>query len=97
MLKLGEIDTSPWDDFSLGELLFVLLIIFDKTEEGSVIPHLSVSLRLLRLKWLSRALALSPEGSRLSPRSHPKNEKMEKTHGDEAETKRERMKSNLEP
>ena len=75
MLKLGEIDTSPWNDFPLGEFLFVPLIIFDGTEEGHVIPRLSMSLHLLRLRWLSRALALSLGGARLSLRRHPKNEK----------------------
>ena len=75
MLKLGEIDTSPWDDFPLGELLLVSLIVFDGTDEGRVIPRLLVSLHLLRLRWLSRALTLSLGGARLSPRRHPKNEK----------------------
>ena len=78
MLKLGEIDISPWNDFPLGEFLFVSLIIFDGTEEGGVIPRLSTSLRLLRLRWLSRVLALSPRGARLSPRRHPNNRKKEK-------------------
>ena len=73
MLKLGEIDTSPWDEFPLGELLLVALIVFNRTEEGRVIPRLSASFRLLRLRWLSRALALSLGGARLSPRSHPTN------------------------
>ena len=97
VLKLGEIDTSPWDDFPLGEFLFVLLIIFDGTEEGGVIPRLSVSLHLLKLRWLSRVLALRPRGVRLSPRRHPNNKKRRKTHRNEAETKRERIKSNLKP
>ena len=69
MLKLGEIDISPWNDFPLGELLLVSLIVVDGTEEGHVIPRLSVSLRLLGLRWLNMALALSPGGARLSPRS----------------------------
>ena len=73
MLKLGEIDTSPWDDFPLGELLLVLLIVFDGTEEARVIPRLLTSFLLLKLRWLSRVLALSPGGPRLSPWSHPMN------------------------
>ena len=75
VLKLGEIDTFPWNDFPLGEFLFVSMIIFDGIEEDLVIPRLSASLRLLRLRWLSKALALSPRGSLLSPRHHPKNGK----------------------
>ena len=74
VLKLGEIDTSPRDDFPLGELLLVALIIFNRTEKGRVIPRLSGSLRLLRLIWLNRALALSPGGARFSPWWHPMNE-----------------------
>ena len=70
VLKLGEIDTSPWNDFPLGEFLLISLIFFDGTEEGRLIPHLSASLRLLRLRWLSRALALSPIDNHLSPRRH---------------------------
>ena len=66
MLKLGEIDTSPWDDFPLGELLLVVLIVFDGIEEDRDIPCLSVGLCLLRLRWLSRALALSPRGPSLA-------------------------------
>ena len=87
MLKLGEIDTSPWDDFPLGELFLVTLIVFDGTKEGRVIPRLSASLRLLGLRWLSRALALSPGGALLSPWSHPMN-------GKEKEESKRRMKSN---
>ena len=75
VLKLGEIDTSPWNDFPLGDILLVSLIFFNGTEEGRVIPHLSTSLRLLRLRWLSRELALSPRGSRLSLKCHPKSKK----------------------
>ena len=78
VLKLGEIDTSPWDNFPLSKFLFVSLIIFNGIEEDRVIPRLLASLRLLRLRWLSRALALSLGGARLSPRSHPKNEKWRK-------------------
>ena len=66
MLKLGEIDTSHWDDFPLGELLLLSLIVFEGIEEDLVIPRLSASLCLLRLRWLSKALALSPEGACLS-------------------------------
>ena len=62
VLKLGEIDTSPWNDFPLGDFLLVSLIFFNGTEEGRVIPHISTSLRLLRLRWLNRELALSPRG-----------------------------------
>ena len=29
VLKLGEIDTSPWDDFPLGKFLLVALIVFN--------------------------------------------------------------------
>ena len=66
VLKLGEIDTSHWDDFPLGELLLLSLIVFEGIEEDLVIPRLSASLCLLRLRWLSKALALSPEGACLS-------------------------------
>ena len=75
VLKLGEIDTSPWNDFPLGEFLLVSLILFDRTEEGRVIPRLSVSLHLIRLRWLSRALALSPRGICLSLKRHQKSRK----------------------
>ena len=71
----------------MGELLLIALIVFDGTEEGRVIPRLSASLRLLRLRWLSNALALSLEGARLSPWSHPMN-------GKEKEESKKRMKSN---
>ena len=74
-MKLEEIDISPWDDFLLGELLLVALIVFNRFEESRVIPCLSASLRLLRLRWLSRALALSPGGAHLSPWCHPMNGK----------------------
>ena len=70
MLKLGEIDTSPYDDFPLGKFLLVALVVIIRTEECRVIPHLSASLRLLRLRWLSRALALCPRGSGISLRRH---------------------------
>ena len=75
MLKLGKIDTFPWDDFPLGELLLVVLIVFNRTEEGCVIPRLSVSLRLLGLKWLNRAFALSLGGARFLPWCHSMNGK----------------------
>ena len=80
ILKLGEIDTSPWNYFPLSELLLVPLIILYGTEEGRVIPHPSTSLHLSRLRRLSRALALSPRGCCLFPMSHQKNRK----EGDEA-------------
>ena len=70
ILKLREIDTSPWNYFPLRELLLVPLIILYGTEEGRVILRLSASLRLSRLRWFSRALTLSPRGCRLSSRSH---------------------------
>ena len=75
ILKLGEIDTSPWNDFPLGEFLLVSLIFFNETEKGHVIPHLSASLYLLMQRWLNRALGLSPRGSRLSSRRHQKSGK----------------------
>ena len=85
MLKLGEIDTSPWDDFPLGELLLVVHIVFDQTEEGRVIPSFPASPCLLRLKWLNKAFALSPGGARFSPWSHSMN-------GKEKEESKRRMK-----
>ena len=86
MLKLGKIDTSLWDDFPLGKFFLVALIVFDRTEEGRVIPRLSVSLHLLKLRWLSRALALSLESARLSPWGHP----MEQKEEGEAQNENER-------
>ena len=87
MLKLGEIDTSPWDDFPLGELLLIALIVFDGTEGGRVIPRLSTSLHLLKLRWLSRTLALSPKSARLSPWCHPMEQKGEGEAQNENERK----------
>ena len=87
VLKLGEIDTSPWDDFLLGELLLVSLIVFNGIEEGRAVPHFLVGLCLLKLRWLSRALALSLGGARLSLRSHP-------TNGKKKKKSKRRMKSN---
>ena len=72
-VEVGRNWYFSWDDFPLDEFLFVSLTIFDGIEESSVIPRLSASLHLLRLRWLSRALALSPGGPRLSPWSHPMN------------------------
>ena len=57
MLKLGEIDTSPWDDFPLSKFLLVALIVLIRTEECDVVPRLSASLNLLGLRWLNKALA----------------------------------------
>ena len=87
MLKLGEIDTSSWDDFPLGKFLLVALIVFNLTEEGRVIPRLSASLRLLRLRWLNKALALSPGSARLSPWCHPMEQKGEGEAQNENERK----------
>ena len=87
---MGEIDTSPWNYFPLSELLLVPLIVLYRTEESRVIPRLSVSLRLIRLRWLNRLLALSPKGCYLPLRSHQKNRK----EGDEAS--RERNEHNQE-
>ena len=87
MLKLGEIDTSPWDDFLLGKFLLVMLIVFIRTEECRVIPRLSASLRLLGLRWLSRALALSLGSARLSPWCHPMEQKGEGEGQNENESK----------
>ena len=75
MLKLGEIDTSPWDDFPLSKLLLVALIVLIRTEECDVVPRLSASLSLLGLRWLNRVLALSPGSTCLLSRSHPKSKK----------------------
>ena len=63
VLKLREIYTSPWNDFLLGKFLLVSLIFFDGIEEGRVVPRLSASFCLLKLRWLSTVLALSPKGS----------------------------------
>ena len=54
----------------LSELLLVSLIILHSAEKGRVEPYLSASLRLSRLRRLSRALAICPGDSRLSPRRH---------------------------
>ena len=97
MLKLREIGTSPWDDFPLGKLLLVALIVFIQTEEGHVIPRLSASLRLLGLRWLSRALALSLGGARLSPWCHLMKQKGEEGVQREKEMKREGAITNLKP
>ena len=87
MLKLGKIDTSLWNDFPLGKFLLVALIVFDRTEEGRVIPRISTSLHLLKQRWLSRALALSPESARLSPWCHPMEQKGEGEAQNENERK----------
>ena len=97
MLKLGEIDTSPWDDFPLGKFLLVALIVFIRTEECHVKPRLSVSLRLLGLRWLSRALALSPGSARLSLWCHPMEQKGEGEGQNENESKEEGATTNLKP
>ena len=52
ILKLGKINTSAWNYFPLSELLLVPLIILYGTKEGCVMPRLSASLRLSRLRWL---------------------------------------------
>lgn len=57
MLLLGEIDISPWNHFPLRELLLVPLIILHGIEEGIIKPRLLVSLRLSKLRRLSRAFA----------------------------------------
>ena len=81
VLKLGEIDASPWNNFPLGIFLFIPLVVFDRAEKSGVVPRLSASLGLICLRWLSRALALSPGSGWLSPRCHPKGW----DEGDEAE------------
>ena len=70
VLKLREVNTSAWDDFSLSKFFLVALIVLIRIEECRVKPHLSASLRLLWLRRLNRALTLSPGSARLSPWCH---------------------------
>ena len=50
MLKLEKkIDISPWNYFSLSKVLLVPLVVIHETEQDSIKPHLSESLRLRRL------------------------------------------------
>ena len=91
MLKLGEVDISPWDDFPLGKFLLVALIIFIRTEECCVKPRLSASLHLLGLRWLNRALALSLGSARLSPWCHPMKQKGKKEPKERKKAKRKKQ------
>ena len=72
MLKLGEIDISSRNYLSLSKELLVPLVVLHGAKQGGVKPRFLVSLRLKRLRWLNWVLALCPRGSRLSPRSHEK-------------------------
>ena len=97
MLKLGKIDTSLWNDFPLGKFLLVALIVFIRTEECHVKPRLSASLRLLGLRWLSRGLALSLGGARLSPWCHLMKQKGEEGVQREKEMRQEGAITNPKP